>query len=30
MDKNAITLQEKGNDGQSVFLYYDWAGFLRK
>lgn len=23
MDKNAITLQEKGNDGQSVFLYYD-------
>ena len=23
MDKNTITLQEKGNDGQSVFLYYD-------
>ena len=23
MDKNTITLQEMGNDGQSVFLYYD-------
>ena len=23
MDKNTITLQEKGNDGKSVFLYYD-------
>ena len=23
MDKNTITLQEIGNDGQSVFLYYD-------
>ena len=23
MDKNAIALQEKENDGQSVFLYYD-------
>lgn len=23
MDKNAITLQEVGNDGRSVFLYYD-------
>ena len=23
MDKNTIALQENGNDGQSVFLYYD-------
>lgn len=23
MDKNEITLKETGNDGQSVFLYYD-------
>lgn len=23
MDKNTITLQEQGNDGRSVFLYYD-------
>lgn len=23
MDKNTIELQEKGNDGQTVFLYYD-------
>ena len=23
MDKNAITLQEVANDGQSIFLYYD-------
>ena len=23
MDKNTIALQEKGNDGQSIFLYYD-------
>ena len=23
MDKNTIMLREKGNDGQSVFLYYD-------
>lgn len=23
MDKDKITLQEKTNDGQSVFLYYD-------
>lgn len=23
MDKNQIALQENGNDGQSVFLYYD-------
>lgn len=23
MDKNTITLQEIGNDGKSVFLYYD-------
>ena len=23
MDKNQITLQEVGNDGQSIFLYYD-------
>ncbi len=23
MDKNTIELQEKANDGQSVFLYYD-------
>ena len=23
MDKNTITLQENGNDGQSVLLYYD-------
>lgn len=23
MDKNTITLQELGNDGQSIFLYYD-------
>ena len=23
MDKNTITLQEVGNDGKSVFLYYD-------
>ena len=23
MDKDTITLQEVGNDGRSVFLYYD-------
>ena len=23
MDKNEITLSEVGNDGKSVFLYYD-------
>ena len=23
LDKNTIALQENGNDGQSVFLYYD-------
>ena len=23
MDKNQITLREVGNDGQSIFLYYD-------
>ena len=23
MDKDTITLQEVGNDGQSIFLYYD-------